>query len=251
MNIDNTHTSCKDCIFAEYKENTQIDCNANRLSLFRKHGEVIEVFDEEKEFFVINKKHCFYKRPSGYFKGPYLTWFDQIEKENEIKYQAVIFANESMEDILRSISQIYEQSIKPCKISIVRLYTSCLYPEDISLIFNDYKTNKWEIRNMSSGITNPHLIEDLIIATCPLPYILMLSAGQTIPNDTIYKINYNIHNKFLHFALLDLGQSMYFKSTIIHKLYHGNKEQNFIDKMKEQCPTAIIPINQIYPNFPK
>ena len=42
-------TSCKDCKFAIYEKETQKDCEAGRVSTFKKRNELIEAYDEDKE----------------------------------------------------------------------------------------------------------------------------------------------------------------------------------------------------------
>ena len=48
----NFKTSCKDCVFAEYSDDTQTGCEAKRLQLL----ETVECYDNEKEFFVVGNK---------------------------------------------------------------------------------------------------------------------------------------------------------------------------------------------------
>ena len=50
------HTSCKDCIFADYdhENETQIGCEFNnRTEAYAKLDCLVEAEDEEKEFFVV------------------------------------------------------------------------------------------------------------------------------------------------------------------------------------------------------
>jgi hypothetical protein len=46
-------TSCKECIFAIYDDKTQTGCVADRISKFSDY--VISAYDDEKEFFVIDR----------------------------------------------------------------------------------------------------------------------------------------------------------------------------------------------------
>lgn len=56
-------TSCKECVFAIYSEKTQTSCAADRISKLKPY--VIEAYDDEKEFFVIDRI-CNLYRPSGW-----------------------------------------------------------------------------------------------------------------------------------------------------------------------------------------
>ena len=49
-------TSCKDCTFAVYKDNTQVSCfDAQRLEAFKSEGVAQEAYDNDKEFYVIHR----------------------------------------------------------------------------------------------------------------------------------------------------------------------------------------------------
>lgn len=48
-------TSCKDCVFAIYDGDTQVECFAGRLEKFKKDDAVTEAYDNEKEFYVIRR----------------------------------------------------------------------------------------------------------------------------------------------------------------------------------------------------
>ena len=52
---DQINTSCKDCKFAIYEKETQKDCEAGRVSTFKKRNELIEAYDEDKEFYTISR----------------------------------------------------------------------------------------------------------------------------------------------------------------------------------------------------
>ena len=80
-------TSCKDCAFAIYKDNTQVSCAANRIKLFGSN--VIEAFDNEKEFYVINR-FCNYYRKSTWNNGE--IDFKKLKKETDIPFDLFIDA---------------------------------------------------------------------------------------------------------------------------------------------------------------
>jgi len=85
------HTSCKDCILAEYSNITQTDCKAHLLEKYQKlKVPIVEVFDEEKEFFVVEGRQCTYYRNKDWLdfhkNKHYLhEWIRQIQREIEIQ----------------------------------------------------------------------------------------------------------------------------------------------------------------------
>lgn len=60
-------TSCKNCTFAVYTGNTQTGCAADRINKFDK-SDIIEAYDNEKEFYVVNK-FCNLYRPQSWNRG--------------------------------------------------------------------------------------------------------------------------------------------------------------------------------------
>ena len=53
--LQEINTSCKDCIFATWEEDTQIACDLGKIKLYKERKTpIIEAFDDEdKEFFVV------------------------------------------------------------------------------------------------------------------------------------------------------------------------------------------------------
>lgn len=74
-------TSCKECVFAIYDGNTQTGCKDDRISKFKE--DVIEAYDEEKEFYVINRT-CTLYRTKNWNNGE----IDLVKAKNE---SSVIF----------------------------------------------------------------------------------------------------------------------------------------------------------------
>jgi hypothetical protein len=68
MNIGLVNSSCQECCFAVYDEKTQIDCQLGRVETFRKAGSLVECFNENGEFFVVNNRVCNALRPKGWAK---------------------------------------------------------------------------------------------------------------------------------------------------------------------------------------
>lgn len=128
QSISKIHTPCKNCVFAKYENITQTGCALSYLDKFRsKNVEILEVYDEEKEFYVINNKKCL-----GYREN---KWFDQFDLQhssldekikkfkefNHLSYLLVVdlkdFDDTSF-DLLKE--QIQNSSIKPQKIIFIR-----------------------------------------------------------------------------------------------------------------------------------
>ena len=105
-----SNTSCKDCVFAEYEEVTQTGCRMNMIKKYSNNENIIECYDEEKEFFVIKARICPYMRTK--------LWKDRIDKyikdNEEFDHSRVVFDDDT--------NRLIEQLIKMAKESKVKGY---------------------------------------------------------------------------------------------------------------------------------
>lgn len=68
------HTSCRDCVFAQYREKTQTGCELGRIDAYRalEPDSVIECYDDNQEFYVVDGRYCsaFRHKDSDWAKHP-------------------------------------------------------------------------------------------------------------------------------------------------------------------------------------
>jgi hypothetical protein len=98
--MNNSRTSCKNCIFAIYDNITQVGCEQNRLEKFG--NDVIEAYDTEKEFYLINRV-CNTFRNNTWNKGK--KDINKARKESCISFDLLIDVNdinESYYDIIKN-----------------------------------------------------------------------------------------------------------------------------------------------------
>jgi hypothetical protein len=120
------HTPCKECVFAEYQGNTQIGCTAGMLDKFKNAGyDIVEVYDNDKEFFVINNKKCLFMRPQNWLIKNNTNNINQAleiaSKENQIKYILILDINNdtTLDSINATIAFFNEQKIVPAGILVM------------------------------------------------------------------------------------------------------------------------------------
>ena len=126
--ISQVHTPCKNCSFAIYKDNTQIDCALKYLDIYKsKNIEVLEVYDEEKEFYVVNDKKCIGYRNDSWLKDHDLINSSieekilQYNKSNHLSYTCVVNTKDAkFNDLIDIIHNIESSKILPKKLHIVR-----------------------------------------------------------------------------------------------------------------------------------
>lgn len=133
-------TSCKDCVFAVYEENTQIGCSADRL----KNLNVAECYDEEKEFYVTKDVSCL-----GFRKHSWLKDNESIEQAKERAKKELAFSYTvitSSENIKEKLAAIDKQKYRP---SITYVYSYDGEPIDKNLFRFDrmYVQFKTEVKD--------------------------------------------------------------------------------------------------------
>lgn len=209
--INTIHTSCKNCVFAQYENITQTHCALDYINKFTKNStEVLEAYDEDKEFFIINGKKCI-----GYREN---KWFDQFpnssslqdkidiyQKHNTINYLAIINLKHLSYDELDSILyQLSCCSIGPQKIILIRYIDTDLRFK-LDLIQDTLKKYKfecsWQIQTILDPDEDEHkIINNITTTNTSARFILNIGSFTTDIEKIINRANNIIH--------VDLGQFM-------------------------------------------
>lgn len=207
--IDIIHTPCRKCVFAQYKNNTQTGCALNYIQAYKNIDgiEILEVYDDEKEFFVVNKKKCIGYREESWFKkfDNANTLQDKIKiynDHNHIDYLLTINLNNlSRKDIEILFNQINRLSIKPSQLILVRypkrLEDSEDYPYEWikSLIDNSDIDFKWRIQTVvDSTVTYSMMLNNIVSVNKKYRFVVSidqfnndLSSVIDYANDMVYK----------------------------------------------------------------
>lgn len=138
--IHSIHTPCKECVFAKYENITQVDCELDYIEKYKQSGaEILEAYDNNKEFYVINDKKCIGYRENKWFTniGMGDATIEQkvqhYKDNNKLHYLIVInLKNFTLDQLKDCFKELSEAAIKPQKIIIVRY-------RDPESVFN-YKT---------------------------------------------------------------------------------------------------------------
>lgn len=82
-------TNCKNCAFAIYEDSVQIACLFNRVEKFK--PDVIDAYDNEKQFFVINRL-CTYYRDKAW--GYSANDSKKVEQESALSFDLIFDCND-------------------------------------------------------------------------------------------------------------------------------------------------------------
>jgi hypothetical protein len=131
-------TSCKDCAFAIYEENTQTGCAFDRIEKFSKN--IIEAYDNEKEFYVIDRL-CTYFRDKKW--GYSLEDKDKVKEESSISFDIIFDCNEIGDDYFETIKRfLVDTSYKKYRVFLAHEYDKSIDDKiiDLSKFFNPNTT---------------------------------------------------------------------------------------------------------------
>ncbi len=134
--INSIHTPCKNCVYAKYDGNTQTDCHLVFIDKYKQSNiEVLEAYDMDKEFYIINNKKCVgYRENSWFVKNnmPNSSIEDKVEyfkSNNYIRYLLIINLKAfddigNLDGLTKALSSL---SIHPKKIIFIRYTNNTQY----------------------------------------------------------------------------------------------------------------------------
>lgn len=158
--IDKIHTPCKSCGFAKYEGITQTGCYTGYLDKYKKAGsEILEAYDDEKEFFIINNRKCISYRENKWFEKYNLLESSIEEKVNKFNQTnhiyyclAINLINIStLDTISQIVKNINNSQIKPKKIIIIRYkhHAKQFSYDVLRNLLKELDSNiEWRIQNM-------------------------------------------------------------------------------------------------------
>lgn len=218
-----SQTSCKECIFAIYEDNTQVACEANRIEKFKK--DIIEAYDNEKEFFVINRICNLYKTKD---------WNNGQKDLSKAKFESSITC-----DILINCDNIDDEMMK-----YIQSLLSTINKKYIIKLFHSYQISddkKEKIKNLV--YTDHNIFVSMYINKAEYIYLTLLksaSAFHTIVDETNY---IGIEKFILDIDTIineDLGRGLIFKSgsktaisTLAFKILYPELYLDFENKYPE------------------
>jgi hypothetical protein len=244
--IESIHTCCKDCVFAKYDGNTQTDCALDYISIYRqKNIEVIEAYDNEKEFFVINNKKCIGYRKTNWFNRMGLT-NDSLEEKikkyhemNFINYAIIIdTVNYDLTDLNVCIKKISELNTQPRKLLIIRYAYNDqknLTYSNIESLLKEYNIDcEWRIQTMlDQDMTHDDILYQAINQNSQYRFILYYSNPNSDINNIVNTANDIVSKQLDQFHILsssDHQTYMFSTATYKYAIYHGKnilKETNY------------------------
>ena len=136
-------TTCKDCLFAKYVGDTQVDCELGKIEKISNHPvyELVEATDNVKNFYVLNYHLCLQQRVAGWVHDNETleNMKNLVREEIKMSWGAIlVLKDEPLNDMSRvqkRLEEILSQSNPPKWIGIVNQNTD---------LDRDWETRDWE-----------------------------------------------------------------------------------------------------------
>lgn len=246
---NNIHTPCIDCCWMTCgSDGIQTGCQLDKINTFRDNGiEIIEAYNNDHPgFYIVNNIKCYYKRNSGWLIGRENSIADIIS-ETDLKIHIIIFANNSIEDTLKTIQSAYGQTFKPYQITVINRNI----PSELLSAHMEKFNCKWRIQKVIDQASTDNQCLDIVVDFVPADYYSIYYAGFELPKDLLEAINAKTKDFEIIFSVLT-GDMKGNGTTVVyatHKYCNGNFPIPLLDKLKEYSQCKIIPITQIYPLF--
>lgn len=251
-------TPCKNCAFTKYAGITQVGCKAGRLAKFRETGaEVIEAYDEEKEFYVVRDRVCMYRRPPNWLSNKDIQKeVERARREIPFPYHAIVIGNDLTYEIVATIRSLQHQTILPIKITVIRPKGTTTNIENIRHCLQETDIS-WNLPN----ILNPEIDTvdkwvRLALMADKTPYFGVFHAGCIVPHSTFAVLAHKTIDELMQFALIKpnnkgSGWIMPINAWEYYRIT-GSKEKTLIENVEEDLKCqGIYQINELVPSFPE
>lgn len=241
------NTSCKECCFAiyEYDNITQTGCQFDLIDKFRSNGStVLDAYDNEKEFNVIVGKQCpNYRTRRWLYNTKEENTLKRLEFENQISTHVIVFSNNNLDDLSKTLESIKEQTKKPTHLTVVqRVGKDQLLASKITSLLEGLPF-KWRLQNMLEEKSDDGIVHEL----CKFikhQYYVVINARQILPNNFLKSLNNIIMKELEQFAAIYNHEQSDFRPYVIpftvhaYWAFHGNPEKTILDNILEYEKTC-------------
>lgn len=220
-------TSCKDCKWASFEGNTQSGCRFDLLQKYKKAGiQVIEAYDNDKEFNVIDRI-CIFSR----HKSSEATMAD-VQRESYVKYQVIVMLrNEYMNELSVCLDSIARQQIKPQHITVVKPKSIDVQPFKVTKLLSRCGI-PWRYQECTDdNFTDGDLI-DICLDKIVFPYYIVMTSHNTLAEGFSDEFNDLVNEDFKIFSLIETTSCNIY-ATVYHKQLSGNAFKPLKEKLLE------------------
>ena len=241
-------TTCKDCLFAKYVGDTQVDCELGKIEKISNHPvyELVEATDNVKNFYVLNYHLCLQQRVAGWVHDNETleNMKNLVREEIKMSWGAIlVLKDEPLNDMSRvqkRLEEILSQSNPPKWIGIVNQNTDL----DVYWII-DYLNEKGVRWSIESGTENTRYYIDYLFNKFKkdrFVFYAVFESNKDVPNDLYDKLYNNVIDNMMQYSVIkdeDLLHGM-IVSKVAQIKYEGNKNEALETKIKKESSIALL-----------
>lgn len=283
--MNKRHTCCKLCAFAKYdfiySEDQekglwrQTDCELKILDKFRAANiAVIDSYDEEKEFFVVDDI-CLYGRSQKWLdkfgrEKPVSEIYDFIRREISLKVEAIVYTDENttIDDLEKTTLSLEKQMPRPLNLIFVQHPDGNIKPHEYRCWYfgrpknNGNKVITWRLEmpiefdasegGYKLGVDRDRCI-DIAVKKTAHQNILVVNAGFVLPNNYIRRIDEKINDDLLPLLVvkpIDGENGLFFRKAY-YELIGGSRQKPFLEKVantlekESECQRFVMTGNRL------
>jgi len=258
--INQIHTPCKNCVFAEYETKqtehgeveSQVGCYAGMLDKFREDEdiEILEVFDNEKEFFVINDVRCHGARSEKWKDKNFIQGFDLVEimkAEWKLPYHAIVI-NLEEHDVIKTLNSLIKQRVRPKALTVIQPRQKPTQARAVIDFLREINI-PWYMKNAKVVETDDQYIKQVMANDKhKLPYFAVFYSGCVVPRDTFKVISDLVFVDMVNFTYIEPNNS---GSGKIVPMGIYNKANAYALRVEDIEKPTTLKITDLCPNFPK
>ena len=188
------HTSCKECIFAVYNELTQIGCDLDRIEEYKAKGSniVLEAYDGEKEFFIINNNKCKCFRNKYYaINRPNENHKESVLQEIKTKFCFIIYANRDIDGVKSTLVNLKHHGYPIEEVVIVLDKYEEQYKTDYIVMISELLQGvTWRVNVLQQDLDH-YKTMDMVLHhnKKKFDFFTCLNAYESLPEGTLQKID--------------------------------------------------------------
>ena len=235
-NLTIVKTSCKNCIFAIYDKNTQYGCEHDRINKFKNLSTnlVIEAYDNDSNFFVINKFCNFYRDKTTWNNGN--VDINKVEEEAKITFDILLncddIDDEYLEWLIQFVKEVNEYNSHDTRKAIIHIY----HANNIS------KEQKQKVSSISKMIKgnnsiniyfDKNILDYHIVSKSKQSYHTCISKTQRPNINVLSNVNEEI-NTNLKKLLVIKNNNVYLYSNLSCKIEITNNNNKNIDDIRQK-----------------
>lgn len=242
--INSIASSCKSCLFAKWDGNTQTGCEFGRIEKVQYSNayELVEAYDNDKEFYVINNHICPYQRTDKWISANDEDRIEKVKREVYMRWGAIILVdqnNTSFDTVNTRIKELKSQSISP-KYAVLILKNADGQLSDNLFNLMNKNFDIWHVQIQLDNDKDDRFYIDMAFDK--------LKTSTRIMFYTVFDINQpislSLYDKVFKYVIEDMNQYGIIKhkdsihemvvNKITHLKYNGNAHNQILeDKVKK------------------